>query len=392
LIRLIVSVKRFSWSSIPSKERGEGVLSKEAMPVRLKDIAKHLGISTVAVCKALKGDRDISEATRKRVLQCVKEFNYHPNLLARGLIVGRSKTIGVVIPEMMHSFFAEIAAGVAREVQASGYTLLLANSDEDPQVERTQVEMLLARKVDGLILASAQPTGDLSLFQDLQHRNVPFVLLDRRFPNLEANFVGVDNVALGEMATGHLLQRGCRRVGHLSRLGVATGPGRMAGYRSALSSAGIPVEERWIVDTDGTDDSGYRAMRTLLDVRPRLQGVFCFNDPVAARAIKAVLDAGLRVPEDIAIVGGGNVRYSDLLRVPLTTVDQGPAEMGARAARIVLHEIHSGVHAHAGTVLIPLKLIERESSQRPSGRRPARAGKGDRTGVRKRRRPAVVRT
>ena len=361
------------------------------MPVRLKDIAKQLGISTVAVCKALKGHSDISEATRKRVLQCVKELNYHPNLLARGLIVGRSKTIGLVIPEMMHSFFAEIAGGVAREVQAKGYTLLLANSDEDPLVERNQVEMLLARKVDGLILASAQPSDDLSLFQDLQRHNVPFVLLDRRFPKLQANFVGVDNVALGKMATEHLLKSGCRRVGHISRLGVATGPGRLAGYRRALAAARIPADERWVVDTDGTDDSGYQAMCTLLRVRPRLQGVFCFNDPVAAGAIKAVLDAGLRVPGDIAIVGSGNVHYSDLLRVPLTTVDQGPADMGARAARIVLQEIESGEHAHAGTVLIPLKLIERESSRRPMVRRADRASRESEPGsTRNRRAPAVV--
>jgi LacI family transcriptional regulator len=137
------------------------------MPVRLKDIARQLGISTVAVCKALKGDKDISEATRRRVLQRLKELNYQPNLLARGLIVGRTKAIGLVIPELLHSFFAEIAQGVAREVQTKGYTLLLANSEEDPQVEKQEVDMLLARKVNGLILASAQPANDLSLFQDL---------------------------------------------------------------------------------------------------------------------------------------------------------------------------------------------------------------------------------
>ena len=346
------------------------------MPVRLKDIAKQLGISTVAVCKALKGDGDISQATRERVLRCVKEMNYHPNLLARGLIEGRSKTIGVVVPELMHSFFAEISSGIARELQPRGYTLLLAYSEEDPMVERAQVNMLLARKVDGLILASAQQPDDLSLFSELKERNVPYVLLDRSYPGLAANFVGVDNVALGRMATEHLLHRGCRRIGHISRLGVATGPSRMAGFRQALAAARVPQHEEWIVDTDGTEGSGYRAMVRLLSLRPRLQGVFCFNDPLAARAIQASLDAGRRVPEDMAVVGSGNVHYSDLFRVPLSTVDQGPAEMGARAARVVLHEIEAGGRGLSGRVLIPLKLVERESSRRP-GRKRTEPGVGE---------------
>ena len=356
------------------------------MPVRLRDVANRLGISAAAVCKALKGHKDIGEATRQRVLECVRELNYQPNLLARGLSVGRSKAIGLVIPELMHSFFAEIAHGVARQAQAKKYTLLLADSEENPAAERQQVEMLLARRVDGLVLASAQSQTDLTLFEELQRREVPFVLLDRRYPAVKAHYVGIDNVVLGKLATGHLLKMGCRYVAHISCLSIATGPGRLEGYLQALESNDVKAVPRLIIDTaragtETVDAAAYQAMRQLLSGRPRPDGVFCFNDPIAANAIKAVLDAGLRVPEDVAIVGAGNVHYSDLLRVPLTTVDQSPAAMGAKAAEILLQLIESDGSLPPADVFIPLNLVERESSRRSRGRKrvgrggsPARAG------------------
>jgi LacI family transcriptional regulator len=354
------------------------------MPVRLRDVANRLGISTAAVCKALKGHKDISEATRQRVLECVRELNYQPNLLARGLSVGRSKAIGLVIPELMHSFFAEIAHGVTRQVQSKQYTLLLADSEENPEAERQVVELLLARRVDGLVIASAQSQSDLSLFEELQRREVPFVLLDRRYPAIKAHFVGIDNLALGRLATEHLLNVGCRHVAHISCTSIATGPGRLEGYLQALEAHDGKAIPSLIVDTtragtESVDAAAYQAMRQLLASRPRPDGVFCFNDPIAANAIKATLDAGLRVPQDVAIVGAGNVHYSDLLRVPLTTVDQSPAAMGAKAAEILLQLIESGGSLRPADVFIPLNLVERESTRRSRGM--MQAGKGGMSGA-----------
>ncbi len=339
------------------------------MPVRLRDVAERLGISTAAVCKALKGHKDISEATRKRVLECVRELNYQPNLLARGLSRGRSRVIGLVIPELMHSFFAEAAHGVTQQTQAKGYTLLLADSGENPTTERQQVEMLLARRVDGLIIASAQPQEDVSLFEEARRQEMPFVLLARRYSAIQAHYVGIDNVALGKLATSHLIKVGCRNIAHISCLGIATGPGRLEGYLRALKRAGMKPDPGLIVDTAraGTaevDAAACQATRHLLASRPRPDGIFCFNDPIAANAIRATLEAGLRVPEDVAIVGAGNVHYSDLLRVPLTTVDQSPAAMGAKAAEILLELIESGGTLQAEEVFIPLRLVERESTRR----------------------------
>jgi LacI family transcriptional regulator len=232
--------------------------------------------------------------------------------------------------------------------------------------------------VDGLVIASAQSQSDLSLFEELQRREIPFVLLDRRYPAIQAHYVGIDNLALGRLATEHLLKVGCRHVAHISCLSIATGPGRLEGYLQALEANDGKVVPHLIVDTtragtETVDAAAYQAMRQLLSSRPRPDGVFCFNDPIAANAIRAALDAGLRVPEDVAIVGAGNVHYSDLLRVPLTTVDQSPAAMGAKAAEILLQLIESGGSLRPADVFIPLNLVERESTRRR--RRKARSAK-----------------
>jgi len=333
------------------------------MAVRLKDIAKDLGLSVPAVCKALKGDKDISEATRKKVLRRVRELNYQPNLLARGLITGRSNTIGLVIPHLMPSFFAEIAQGIASTVQARGYTLLLAASNEDPALEARELQNLLARNVDGLIVASAQPAAGASLFRVLQRRKMPFVLLDREVKSVTANFVGMDNLALGKLATAHLIDCGCRRVAHIACPQIATGPGRREGYLAALSEAGISAGAALVVDASAnTAEGGCAAMCRLLAMDQRVDGVFCFSDSPAAGAMRAILDAGLRVPEDVRVVGAGNMQFTDLLRIPLSTVDVGTYETGCRAALMLLAQWENGGIATPEIVRMPLRLIEREST------------------------------
>ncbi len=328
----------------------------------MKDIARDLQVSVVTVSKVFRNHGGISPATRKRVLQRMKELNYQPNWAARSLATKRTYTIGLVIPDLMHSFFAEVAKGVTRKVRPHGYHVVISNSEEDPEIENQEVELLLARQVDGLILASAQPPGRSEIFRRIRQRRVPFVLIDRRVRGLKANYVGVNDEETGRVATEHLIDRGCQRIAHIRGPAVSTGEGRLGGYQAALESRRLQMPAGYVVKGVYGVTTGYEAMRRLLAIEPRPDGVFCFNDPVAAGAVKAILEAGLRVPEDIAVVGAGNVHYSDLLRVPLSTIDQGSSALGESAAELLLQVIESKRVHPSRSVFLPPRLIVRESS------------------------------
>ncbi|MGH9664683.1 MAG: LacI family DNA-binding transcriptional regulator, partial [Bryobacteraceae bacterium] len=289
------------------------------MPVRMKDIARDLGVSLMTVSKALRNHSDISEKTRARVLKRMKELNYQPDWIARSLVTRRTYLVGLVIPDLMHSFFAEVAKGVARRLEPGGYHVVIFNSEENPEAETRQIDLLLQRKVDGLIVASAHHSGDAEIFRKLFSRNTPCVLIDRLFPDVQVNYVGVKDEEVGAMATSHLIEQGCRYIAHIRGPNVPPGIGRLKGYRRSLARHNLTIPSSYVVSGQVGDKTGYEAMSRLLNLDPRPDGVFCYNDPVAAGAIKATLEAGLRVPEDVAIIGVGNVHYSDLLRVPLST-------------------------------------------------------------------------
>lgn len=332
------------------------------MAVTMQDIARDLDVSVVTVSKVLRNKGEISAATRKRVLRRAKELNYQTNWVARSLVTRRTYTIGLLLPDFTHPFFAEIAKAVAETVRPHGYHVIISYFDEDPQLERNEAESLLARQVDGLILATAQ--SGAKAFVDIQKRKVPFVLIDRPVAGLQASFVGVDHQAIGRLATTHLIERGCQRIAHLRGPGIGIATGRMQGYRSALAKHGLRVNPGYIVDAGYQDQTGHEAMRKLLAKGRLPDGVFCYNDPVAVGAIRAISEAGLKVPDDIAVIGAGNVHYSDFLAVPLTTVDQGTSEIGRRAADLLLERIDSKTKVRPRRILIEPRLVVRQSTKR----------------------------
>jgi LacI family transcriptional regulator len=336
------------------------------MAVRLKDIAKDVGVSVVTVSKVLRNHSDIGDDTRRRVLQRMKELNYRPNLAARALVTGRSFTMGLVVPGLVHSFFGEIAKGVASGIRASGYSLLISSSLEDPELERHEVEQLVARQVDILMLTSAET--DERKMAYLAGLSVPLIMIDRRFASLPAHFIGIDDEAAGFIGTQHLIERGCKRIAHLSGPDRNTVRGRVTGYRRALERHGMKVPPGGVVRAHAVDDegehAGYGAMRELLKRDPRPDGVFCHNDPTALGAIRAIEKSGLRVPQDIAVAGCGNLHYNDLLRVPLTSVDQQTAKIGEAAARLALKLVDAKPRPEPEAILLEPSLIVRSSTAR----------------------------
>ncbi len=331
----------------------------------MQDIARSLNVSVVTVSKVLRNTGNISPATRKRVLQRAKQLQYQTNWVARSLVTRRTYSIGLLLPDFTHPFFAQIAKAVAESTRPRGYHLLISYFEEDPELERNEANLLLARRVDGLIIASAQRSGDTDLFRALRRQKVPFVLIDRPVRGVQASFVGVNNEALGRIATKHLVEIGCKRIAHLRgprETGIAQR--RMEGYCSVLREDRRAAPASYIVDAGYHDETGYEAMRKLLSVNPRPDGIFCYNDPVAIGAMKAIADAGLNVPNDIAVVGAGNVHYSDVLAVPLTTIDQDTSQIGRRAAELLLAESESKRKVRPMKVLITPRLVIRRSTQR----------------------------
>jgi LacI family transcriptional regulator len=340
------------------------------MRVRMQDIANDLNVSVVTVSKVLRNHSDISPGMRERVLRRVKELGYQPNWAARSLVTGRTYTLGLVVPTMVHPFFADVARGISGKIRRKGYSLVISSSEEDTELEKREIEHLSARQVDALIIASVQSAIDS--FRQIKERRIPCVLIDRRIPTLESNFVGVDDEAVGRLATEHLIGSGCRRIAHIRGPELSTGLGRLEGYRRALERHGLQVPPGCVVPGRSFDDNaqanGYKAMKHLLKLNPHPDGVFCFNDPLAMGSMQAIWEAGLRIPQDIALIGAGNLPYDDLLRVPLSSVDQSSQALGERAATLALKLIASEDRPRPRTILLPPTLVARASTARNAPR------------------------
>jgi LacI family transcriptional regulator len=332
----------------------------------MKDIAKDLGVSLITISKVLRNHPDIGDETRERVLARVKELDYRPNFAARSLVTGRSYLVGLVVPDLLHPFFAEVAKSLSEVLRQSGYYLIVSSSDEDPDLEEVEIHHLLARRLDTLIIASCRKTVDVLFY--IEKQNIPYVLIDRCLPGLSTNFVGVDDESVGRLATQHLIDIGCKRIAHICGPEISPGLRRMEGYKRALAQAGMKVMDDYIVTQQkgdvGTKQGGAESMRQLLSLDPRPDGLFCFNDPLAMGAMNYALDHGVRIPQDLAVVGCGNLHYDDSLRVPLSSIDQHSRKIGEEAARIALRILNSKALPKPETVVMQPELIVRESTNR----------------------------
>jgi len=336
------------------------------MTIRMKDIAKDLGISQATVSKVLRDHPDIGEKTRQRVLERIKELDYQPNSLARSLVTGRSYLIGLIAPSLLHPFFAEVALALSDAIRTSGYSLIVSSSEEDTELEKEEILRLLGRRLDALVIASSG--SNTEPFERMNAKAQPYVLIDRDLAGISANFVGINDEMAGTLATEHLLDMGCVRVAHIRGQDNSTGIGRFEGYRHALRRRGVAYSDDYVVrrnyvDTE-TTRQGAEAMRLLLERNPRPDGVFCFNDPLAIGAMSTILEAGLRIPEDIALIGCGNLPNNDWLRVPLSSIDQKSDMIGRRSAELVLHLIEAKQPSRPRTIILEPALVVRASTRR----------------------------
>jgi LacI family transcriptional regulator len=336
------------------------------MTVRMKDIAKKLGVSAVTVSKVLHDHPDISDETRQRVLDYIKKVDYQPNILARSLVTGRSFLVGLVVPDLLHPFFAEIAKSLSRTLGSKGYLLIIASSEEDPDLEAREIRQLQARRLDALVIASC--AMDQAHIEKLAQQAEPYVLIDRNFAAVRSNFVGTDDVSAGRIATEHLIQMGCRRIAHISGRDNSTGHGRLEGYKEALRAAGLRYRPEYVISRPNVDvdsnEQGRHAMEILLNRKLRPDAVFCYNDPLAIGAMEKILDSGFNIPHDIAVIGCGNLHFDASLRVSLSSIDQQSRLIGKHAGEVLLEIFKSKKPVKARTIILEPALVARASTGR----------------------------
>jgi LacI family transcriptional regulator len=248
-------------------------------------------------------------------------------------------------------------------LRESDRALILASSEEDPAIEQREIRTLLNRGVDVLIIASCQ--ANLRNFYELGHNQTPYILFDRNFPHLAANFVGSNDVLVGRMATQHLIDISRKRIAHIGGRNSSPSLDRLRAYRDTLYAAGLAAGDNYIVSSEKVEETGdrvgYALMQELLKLEPRPDAVFCYNDLTAVGAIAATLEAGLRVPEDIAFIGCGNFRYANYLRVPLSSIDHGTQQLGRVTGELVV-ELALHPDQVPRTILLPPTLVARAST------------------------------
>jgi LacI family transcriptional regulator len=317
----------------------------------------------VTVSKVLRNKSDVSVETRRRILQRVEEVNYRPNLMARGLASGRSFTVGFVVPDIADPFFAEFAKSLGSALRKHGYQLVVASADEQPNVERLEIDNLLGRGVDAILVASCQ--SDREGLKAIAERSVPCVLIDRRIKGFKGHYVGTDDLCAGHIATRHLIGLGRKRVAHIGGLDTSPAIERFKGYKEALDENKVPFREELVLLSnlqERNDIPGRALMDKLLDLPKPPDAVFCYNDLLALGAIHSVRAHGLRVPQDVAIIGCGNLSLSAYLEVPLSSVDQGTQELGERAAKLALSLVESKKPETPKTALIQPRVVARAST------------------------------
>ena len=326
----------------------------------IADVAREAGVSITTVSHALNGTRFVAEPTKQRVLAAIERLRYEPSSVAQSLKRDKSHAIGLLITDISNPFFTSLVRGVEDVASRAGYSVILCNTDEDPAKELSYLHVLRRKRVDGILLA---PTGTRQPYMDaLVEAAFPIVCIDRPSPGLPGDAVLVENVAGARAAVEHLIGLGHRRVGVISGLApVGTSSERLEGYRQALRAHGLPEEPALVREGNSRLDGGYRRMNELLDLPTPPTAVFTTNNLMTLGALGALQARGVRVPDDMAVVGFDDFEWAIVLRPRLTTVAQPTYEIGETAARLLLERIEKKVDGAPRRVVLPTQLLVRES-------------------------------
>ena len=327
------------------------------------DVARRAQVSAAVVSYVINnGPRPVAPETRERVERAIAELGYFPNTIARSLRAEQTNTIGLIVPHLGDPLYAEIAAEFQSRCNEAGYLVVICSSDRNAAREEKAINMLRNHQVDGVVLLPAQDSP--ALLRPLLFAGVPTVVIDRYLPN--AHSITVDDLEGGRVGTRHLLALGHRRIGlilqHDER---TTGSERLLGYCQALASGHMAYDESLVVGCISDADAAYQAMWRLLSTEKPPTAVFADNDLISLGAMRAIYSAGLRIPEDISLVGYGTSTLADGFAPPLTAVRPHPYSLGRMAVETVLRLVKQRDHASASAAILPVELFVRASTAPP---------------------------
>lgn len=305
------------------------------------EVAEKAGVSVATVSRVVNGSGGVSKKLERRVRQAMDQLHYHPSTLARSFKTQQTRMIGVLIPLLDHPYYSRLARAIEQRLFANDYRAIICNSEEDEERERAYIEMLVRQRVDGVIINSSAKNTSYTL--KLKDLNVPYVLIDRNLPHANGGKVFCDNSQGGFLGMQHLLELGHRRIG------VVAAPEsqepiirRLLGISEALAQYGVPEDPDRVVTGDvQLFDMGYDAAKRLLSRKPRPTAIFALTDVTAIGVLHAAAELGLKVPEDLSVVGYDDLPVASYTIPPLTTVAQPIVEMGETAVEMLFRQIES---------------------------------------------------
>jgi LacI family transcriptional regulator len=333
--------------------------------ITIYDIARVLGVSTATVSRALKDNPAVSKSTRKKIAQTARKMGYRPNNFASNLRTQKTHTIGVILHELNSNFVSSVLTGIEMITAEAGYDIIIAHSSESGKKEVANAHNLFHKRVDRLIASLAFDTGDLTHFDPFIKKGTPVVYFDRVEDNAIGVKVVIDNVNAGFMATEHLIRQGCRNIVHITAsLKRNVYADRLKGYRQALLDNGLPYREDRVIIGDLSREAGIAAAQRIVKMQPRPDGVFVTNDFCASVCMQNLKEEGIRIPEDIAVVGFNNDVICQIVEPRLTTIDYPGKEIGEVAARHLIGLLNGNPgNSSTNKVILKSQLVIRASSQ-----------------------------
>lgn len=337
--------------------------------VTIVDVARETGVSPMTVSRTLRHPEKVAPDTRKKVLEACDRLNYQPNASARSLRTKRSNQIGVIIPDWRNAFWIDVVCGIEEVITQADLQLLIANSNEESERQAGQIDAMLSRPVDGLLIAPSE--NSVEALQELRRTGTPVVVVDRFPPGLsQISCVAIDNEAGAYAATAHLLEQGHGRIGLLAGdVNLDTGQQRVDGYLRALHELDLERDDR-LIRTAASNAAlvgrrvGYEGAQDFLEMAEQPTAILCTSNTIAIGALDALQEAGVSIPEEIALVSFGDHEWTTLLSPPLTVITQPTLEMGRQAAKLLIDQLNadrSDTIASKRLVLTP-QLIVRGST------------------------------
>ena len=337
---------------------------KTIKEVTIYDIARKLKVSPATVSRSLNNHPAVNKKTKKRIMDAAKSMGYRSNRFASNLRTQRTHTIGVIVPKLNSNFVSTVLSGIEKEANKAGYNLIISQSQENERKEVTNAQTMFNSRVDGLIVSLAFDTKDLSHFDPFFDKDIPVMFFDRVSREQSSTNVIIDNYRAGYAATTHLVEQGCQHIAHITgNLSRNVYSDRLEGYRAALRDHHIPVTEHQVIVNNLDEESALEAAQTILNMQPVPDGIFITNDSCAAICMQVFKEAGLQIPEDIALVGFNNDLITRIVEPNLSTINYPGLEMGEIIAQnMVNHLDHVSPVQMTNTIVLKSELIIRASS------------------------------